>query len=103
MRGGTEMGHDKTVRGGDEDPILRPRPAPLSSLVKTLTKVAHDIHVNSKKKKKNTVPIFIYLFFWDKKIEQSQKFERDRKKKDEQGERERGSRTKATAAWRVGA
>ena len=101
MRGGTEMRHDKTVRSGDEDPILRPRLAPLPSLVKTLTEVAHYIHVNSKKK--NTVPIFIYLFFWDKKIEQSQKFERDRKKKDEQGERERGSRTKAIAARRVGA
>ena len=63
MRGGTEMGHDKTVRGGDEDPILRPRPAPLPSLVKTLTEVAHDIHVNSKKKKKTQSQfLFIYLF-----------------------------------------
>ena len=44
--------------------------------------VAHDTHVNSKKKK-NIVPLFIYLFLWDKKIEQSQKFEPDRKKKDE--------------------
>ena len=26
MRGGAGMGKDKTMRGGDEDPILRPRP-----------------------------------------------------------------------------
>ena len=32
MLGGTGMGQDKTMRGGDEDPILRPRPAPLPSL-----------------------------------------------------------------------
>ena len=33
MRGGAGMGQDKTMRGGDEDPILRPRPAPLPSLL----------------------------------------------------------------------
>ena len=65
MRSGTEMEQDKTMWGGDEDPILRPRPIPLPSLVKTLTEVAHDIHVNSKKKKKNTVPIFIYFYFFE--------------------------------------
>ena len=32
MRGGAGMGQEKSVRGGDEDPILRPRPAPLPSL-----------------------------------------------------------------------
>ena len=34
MRGGTEMGEVKTMRGGSEYPILRPRSAPLPSLVK---------------------------------------------------------------------
>ena len=33
MRGGAGMGKDKIMRGGDEDPILRPRPAPLPSLL----------------------------------------------------------------------
>ena len=33
MRGWVGMGLDKTMRGGDEDPILWPRPAPLPSLV----------------------------------------------------------------------
>ena len=28
MRGGTGMGQEKSMRGGGEDPILRPRPAP---------------------------------------------------------------------------
>ena len=65
MQGGTEMEQDKTMRDGDEDPILRPRPAPLLSLVKTLMEVAHDIHVNSKKKKKNTIPIFIFFYFFE--------------------------------------
>ena len=32
MQGGARMGQDKIMRGGDEDPILRPRPAPLPSL-----------------------------------------------------------------------
>ena len=32
MRGGAGMGQDKTMQGGDEDPILRPHPAPLPSL-----------------------------------------------------------------------
>ena len=27
------MGQEKSMQGGDEDPILRPRPAPLPSLV----------------------------------------------------------------------
>ena len=31
-RGRAEMRQNKIIRGGDEDPILRPRPAPLSSL-----------------------------------------------------------------------
>ena len=26
MQGGTGMGQDKIMRGGDKDPILRPRP-----------------------------------------------------------------------------
>ena len=34
MRGGAGMGQDKTIRDGDEDPILRPRPAPLPSLLR---------------------------------------------------------------------
>ena len=33
MRGGAGMGQEKSMRGGDEDPILRPRSAPLPSLV----------------------------------------------------------------------
>ena len=33
MRDGVGIGQDKTMRDGDEDPILRPRPAPLPSLV----------------------------------------------------------------------
>ena len=32
MRGGAGMEQDNTIRGGDEDPILRPRLAPLPSL-----------------------------------------------------------------------
>ena len=32
MRGGAGMGQEKSMRGGDEDPILRPRSAPLPSL-----------------------------------------------------------------------
>ena len=32
MRDGAGMGQDKTMRGGDEDPIHQPRPAPLPSL-----------------------------------------------------------------------
>ena len=32
MRGGAGMGQDNTIQGGDEDPILRPRLAPLPSL-----------------------------------------------------------------------
>ena len=32
MRGGAGMGQEKSMRGGGEDPILRPRPAPLPSL-----------------------------------------------------------------------
>ena len=32
MRGGVGMGQEKSMRGGDEDPILRPRSAPLPSL-----------------------------------------------------------------------
>ena len=28
MRDGAGMGQDKTMRGGDEDPIHQPRPAP---------------------------------------------------------------------------
>ena len=31
MRGGVGMGQDKTIRDEDEDPILRPRPAPVPS------------------------------------------------------------------------
>ena len=34
MQGGAGMGQDKTMRGGDEGLILRPRPAPLPSLVR---------------------------------------------------------------------
>ena len=34
MRGGTEIGEVKTMRGGGKYPILRPRFAPLPSLVK---------------------------------------------------------------------
>ena len=33
MQGGVGMGQEKSMRGGDEDPILRPRYAPLPSLV----------------------------------------------------------------------
>jgi len=33
MRGGAGMGQEKSKRGGDEDLILRPRPAPLPSLL----------------------------------------------------------------------
>ena len=32
MRGGAGMEQEKSIRGGGEDPILRPRPAPLPSL-----------------------------------------------------------------------
>ena len=32
MRGGAGMGQEKSMRGGGEDLILRPRPAPLPSL-----------------------------------------------------------------------
>ena len=32
MWGGARMGQEKSMRGGGEDPILRPRPAPLPSL-----------------------------------------------------------------------
>ena len=35
MRGETGMGQDKTMQGGDEDPIFWPRPAPLPSLIRT--------------------------------------------------------------------
>ena len=35
MRGGAGMGQEKSMRGGDEDPILRPRSAPLPSLIST--------------------------------------------------------------------
>ena len=31
MRGRAGMGQDKTMRGGDEDPILRPRPIAIPS------------------------------------------------------------------------
>ena len=34
MQGETRMGQDKTMWGKDEDPILRPHPAPLPSLIK---------------------------------------------------------------------
>ena len=33
MRDGAGMGQEKSMRGGGEDPILWPRPAPLASLV----------------------------------------------------------------------
>ena len=33
MRGGAGMGQEKSMRGGGEDPILRPRLAPLPSLL----------------------------------------------------------------------
>jgi len=32
MRGGAGMEQEKSMRGGGEDPILRPHPAPLPSL-----------------------------------------------------------------------
>ena len=32
MRGGLGMEQDKTMQGRDDDPILRPHPAPFSSL-----------------------------------------------------------------------
>ena len=32
-RGGAGIGQDKTMQGGDEDPILQPHPAPLPSLL----------------------------------------------------------------------
>ena len=32
MRGEARMEQEKSMRGGGEDPILRPRPAPLPSL-----------------------------------------------------------------------
>ena len=38
MRGRAGMGQDKTMQGGDEEPILRPRPAPLPSLCVTLSR-----------------------------------------------------------------
>ena len=37
MRGGAGMGQEKSMRGGSEDPILRPRPAPLPSLLRTFS------------------------------------------------------------------
>ena len=47
MRGGAGMGQEKSMRGGDEDPILRPRPAPLPSLIVTesLMSIAVDLRV----------------------------------------------------------
>ena len=40
MRGGAGMGQEKSMRGGGEDLILRPRPAPLPSLVLVGVRVA---------------------------------------------------------------
>ena len=39
IRGEAGMGQEKSMRGGDEDPILRPRPAPLPSLSDTMLNV----------------------------------------------------------------
>ena len=35
----TGMGQDKTMWGGDEDPILRPRPTPLPSLCTVISSI----------------------------------------------------------------
>ena len=42
MRGGVGMGQDKTMRGGEEDPILRPCPAPYGFVLPHLCPVPHD-------------------------------------------------------------
>ena len=40
--GGAGMGQEKSMRGGGEDPILRPRPAPLPSLIESTYWAAHS-------------------------------------------------------------
>ena len=43
MRGGAGIGQEKSIRGGDEDPILRPRSAPLPSLCMSLHVVSQTL------------------------------------------------------------
>ncbi|KAL0004387.1 hypothetical protein SO802_011948 [Lithocarpus litseifolius] len=56
MRGGAGMGQDKTRRGGDEDPILRPRPAPLPSLIGLLAPDALPISLRRPPPLRQTLP-----------------------------------------------
>ena len=49
MRGGAEMGQDKTIWGRDEDPILQPRPTPLPSLCGLVDFVDHAERMNMKR------------------------------------------------------
>ena len=46
MRGVVGMGQDKTMRGGNKDPILRHRPAPLPSLDENNSSVLNRIYIH---------------------------------------------------------
>ena len=65
------MGQEKSMRGGDEDPILRPRPAPLPSLV-TIDKFKLKNYIKLKKKKKkkslNRREASYYYYFFEKTV-----------------------------------